>query len=213
MLEQSEHESLSRTPYDVKARDRVSGLLQPALGPVEHREKGYAVLVEPASDHVERLSDVSFRPPARPDIVLPKFAVRDPISKREIDAVFDARALLLGRAHDEDAAKRHAREPAETLFARSLDHDNAFVVIEQFERRRDSRKPAPDYNNVSFVVEIGHAGSLNAGRCAKRRADLEVEHQVGKIIQISRLAIQDHKTRPVLFCNRRKPGGGIDDKR
>src|SRR5450759_3421684 len=102
MLEQSEHKSLSRAPDNVKARDRVSRLIQTALGPVEHREKGHAVLVQPASNHVDRLSNVSFGPPARPDIVLAQFAVRDPISQRKIDAVFDTRALLLGRADHED---------------------------------------------------------------------------------------------------------------
>src|SRR5450759_264636 len=83
MLEQSEHKSLSRAPDYVKARDRVSGLIQTALGPVEHREKGHAALVQPAPDHVERLSDVSFRPPAWPDIVLAQLPVRDPISQRK----------------------------------------------------------------------------------------------------------------------------------
>src|SRR5512145_2071533 len=124
MLEESQHESLSRAPDDVKARHRVPRLVQSALGPVKHREKGHAVVIQPASDHVERLTDVCFGPAKWPDIALVQFAVSDPISKRQIDTVFDACAFLLGGTDHEHSAKRYAREPAKFLFPRSLDKDD-----------------------------------------------------------------------------------------
>lgn len=67
--------------------------------------------------------------------------------------------------------------------------------------------------DLQGLVEIRHARSLSASHCAKRRADFEVEHQVGKIIEIGRLAIQYHHARPVLLRNGGERRGGIDYKR
>src|SRR5262245_21841472 len=146
MSQQTLDEPVTGSPDHVEARDGVARFVQASLDPIHDREKGDVAFCQPVVDRFARFGDVSFGPAARPDLLFIELAVGYPISQRELGGVADSGSLLFRRAYDEDAAERYSRQPAELVFAVSIEEDDALVVIEQLDGRRESGKPSSDHD-------------------------------------------------------------------
>jgi hypothetical protein len=159
--DQRPHDALARPPGDMEARHGVSGDEVAALRPVDRREEADAAPDEVAPDPLERLRDVRFGPPARPDVVAAEIGVRHPVAESEGDVVLDPHQTLLRRAHEEEAPERHLCEAAEAVLARALEQDDLLLVVAELERGDDPGDPAPDHHCIAHVSRrnVRHVGN------------------------------------------------------
>ena len=145
-------------PDDVEARDRVagaSGEAAAALRPPDDGEEAHALRMQPRALLASGPVHVGLGPGARPAVLVAVEAGRAlPVLPREVARVPDAHAALLGRVHEEQAAERPPRLPAEVLLALLVQDRHAAPGASGLGGGDEPGQPAADDENVGTV---GHA--------------------------------------------------------
>ena len=145
-------------PGDVEARHRVAvagGGVAAALGPADDREPSQAHLVQPGALLAGGEGDVGLGPAARPVVLRPVEAGgAHPVLQRQVVAVADAQAALLGRIHEHEAAERPERLAAEDLLGLLVEEDDALAGVDQLSSRHEAGEPAADHDRIGIHVVL-----------------------------------------------------------
>lgn len=97
-----------------------------ALGPADDREEPYAFVVQPLTLRTGGEADIRLRPPPWPGILRAvECGAAQPVLPGKIVAVADANPALLGRVHEEQAAKRPERLAAQGGLGLLFEQDDA----------------------------------------------------------------------------------------
>ena len=88
------------------------------------------------------------RPAPRPLVVGIEVRGAHPVVERQLVAVPDAAAPLLGAVHHEEPAERLGREAAELLRLAAIQQQDVAVAVEQLERRDETGNPRAHDDDV-----------------------------------------------------------------
>ena len=144
-------EPVACAPDDVKTRHAVAGLVQAAFDPVDHGQELDAARDQPVADIGATATDERFSPAARPHVLFRDLAEGQPIGEGEFGAILNAGTALLGRVDAEDAAKRDARQSAQTIRRGTVEEQNPLAGVEQLEHSCQPGEAAAQYQRVRGI--------------------------------------------------------------
>ncbi len=120
-----------------------------ALGPADHRKPAHAHAMQPGPHLAGGEVDIGLGHLARPEILGPVEAGRaHPVLQRQLAAVLDAHAPLLGAVDEEQPAQRPEGLAAERVFALLFEDRHASAGVRQFGRCHQPGKPRADHDGI-----------------------------------------------------------------